>query len=424
LPDPTNTLIASSAWRLFVALAIGIVIGIERERRKGEGAKRGAAGLRTFALVSLLGGLSAHTNSVVLVTLAGTFTGAAALLGYWLGDRTDPGLTTEVALMATFILGVLAQAQPLVALGAGVAVTLLLAVRTALHHFARDVLTERELLDGLIFFIAAAVVLPILPDRPIDPLRLFNPFALWRLAVVLMALSAAGYIALRLLGPRFGLAIAGFASGFVSSTACIASMGSRARENEHFAAPGAGGAIASTIGSLVYLSGLVATADLDVLRQLVKPFGVAIVTTVAYAIFLAGTHGRTDDRPNEPGRAFDLKTVVLFASMVAVFSLISAGLIGWLGNDGALGSAVATGLVDVHAAAVSIATLMAAGKITARLGSLAILVALTTNMVSKIPAAFAAGPRPFALRVTLGIVALLAGLWSGYAWQAASRGVT
>src|SRR5262249_40463800 len=154
----------------------------------------------------------------------GVFTGSAALLGYWLGDRTDPGLTTEVALMAAFVLGVLAQTQPFLALGAGVTVTMLLAVRTTLHHFARDVLTERELVDGLIFFVPAVAVLPLLPNRPIDPFALFNPFALRRLAVVLMALSAAGYIALRLAGPRYGLAIAGFASGFVSSTACIAAM--------------------------------------------------------------------------------------------------------------------------------------------------------------------------------------------------------
>src|SRR5579864_6213687 len=229
LADLTANPLANYAWRLFVALAIGIVVGIERERHKGQGAKRAAAGLRTFALVALLGGLSAQTNSVALTMLAGAFTGAAALLGYWLGDRTDPGLTTEVALMAAFILGVLAQKQPLIALGAGAVLTMLLALRTALHRFASEVLTERELFDGLIFAVAAVVVLPLLPNRPIDPFGLFNPFALWRLAVVLMALSAAGYISMRLAGPRYGLAIAGFASGFVSSTACIAAMGSRAR---------------------------------------------------------------------------------------------------------------------------------------------------------------------------------------------------
>src|SRR5262249_28325229 len=150
----------------------------------------------------------------------------------------------------------------------------------------------------------------------------------------------------------------------------------------------------------------------DVLRQLMKPLAVAIAATSAYAFLLIGRHAGTDLRPNEPGRAFDLKTVVLFASIVALFSLISAGLIAWLGNDGALGSAIAGGLIDVHAPAVSIATLMANGKIAASLGSVAILLALSTNMISKIPAAFAAGPAPFALRVTLGLIALLLGLWS------------
>jgi uncharacterized membrane protein (DUF4010 family) len=326
--------------------------------------------------------------------------------------------------MAAFVLGVLAQTQPVVALGAGAIVTILLAVRTTLHHFARDVLTERELFDGLMFFVAAVVVLPLLPNRSIDPLGLFNPFALWRLAVVLMGLSAAGYIAMRLAGPRYGLVIAGFASGFVSSTACIAAMGGRARENEDLATPGAGGAVASTIGSLVYLTGLIATADLDVLRQLMKPFGVAIAATCAYATLLIGRGTTTELRSNQPGRAFDLKTVALFAGLVGVFSLVSAALIAWLGKDGAFASAVATGLIDVHAAAVSAATLMASGKITTSLGVLAILIALTTNMVSKIPAAFVAGPPRYARRVTLGLGNLIVGLWCGYAWQAAGGGLT
>jgi uncharacterized membrane protein (DUF4010 family) len=174
----------------------------------------------------------------------------------------------------------------------------------------------------------------------------------------------------------------------------------------------------------VYLTGLVATADFDVLRQLLKPLGVAIAASCAYAILLIGRRTATELRSNQPGRAFDLKTVALFAALVGVFSLVSAGLITWLGNDGALASAVATGLIDVHAAAVSIATLMASGKITATLGALAILIALTTNMASKIPAAFVAGPPRYALRVTFGLAILIVGLWSGYAWQAASSGLT
>lgn len=410
-------LLARPEWRLLVALAIGLLIGVERERRKGQGTTRAAAGLRTFTLVCLLGGISAQFGSNALVVLAGAFTALAALLSYWLGDRTDPGLTTEVTLLVAFVLGVLAQTQPVVALGAGVVVTVLLAIKSKIHHFAQDVLTERELTDGLTFSVAALVVLPLLPNQTIDPFGIFNPFALWRLAVVLMALSAGGYIALRVLGPRYGLAITGFASGFVSSTAAIAAMGGRARDNDQFAVAGAGGAVASAIGSLAYLTGLVATANLDVLRELALPLSAAFVLTIGYAIFLTARHSNDGSLSNELGHAFDVKTILMFASLVAVFSLLSACLVVWFGDYGVLGGAVTTGLIDVHAAAVSIATLMASGKINSNLGALAILVALSTNMVSKIPAAFALGSRGFAIRVAVGLTALLVGLWAGYGWE-------
>jgi uncharacterized membrane protein (DUF4010 family) len=184
-------------WRLLIALAIGLLIGVERERRKGEGEARAPAGLRTFVLVALLGGLAAQTGGNFLVVLAGAFTAAAALIGYALGDRRDPGLTSEVALVVTYVLGVLAQSKPVLALEVSVVVTALLAYRIQLHRLARDVLTERELLDGLTLAMAALVVWPLLPNRPIDPYGLINPFALWRLAVVLMGLGALGYIGQR-----------------------------------------------------------------------------------------------------------------------------------------------------------------------------------------------------------------------------------
>lgn len=403
--------IAGQAWRLLVSTFIGFAAGIDREKHKGEGPKRSAAGLRTFALVALLGGVSAQTGLLAVVT------GAIALSSYWLGDRADPGITTEIALALTFVLGVLAQTQPVMALGAGAVMVGLLATKTTLHHMADELLSERELMDGLTFAIAAAVVWPMLPNRPIDHFGLFNPFSLWRLAVVLMALSSAGYVGMRIAGPRYGLAIAGFASGFVSSTACIAAMGARARESEEFSAPGAGGAIASIIGSLLYLAGLVAAADVEVLRQLAAPFFAAAAATCLYAIMLASRSGPRVTTPQEPGRAFHLKTILLFASLVTVFSLISVGLISWFGRYAVFESAVATGVIDVHAAAVTIATLIASGRISAGAGATAILIALTANMAAKIPAAYALGPRRFALRVSSGLCILLAGLWAGYAWS-------
>src|SRR5512140_3808194 len=155
----------------------------------------------------------------------------------------------------------------MLALAASVMVTVLLAARDPLHRLVRDAITRQELLDGLTFSVAALVVLPLLPDRTIDPFGFVNPFALWRLAVVFMGLSALGYAAQRLLGQRYGLTIAGFASGFVSSSAAIAAMGGRARADASRAGRSAAGAVASILGSLVYLLALVVAADPGLFRR-------------------------------------------------------------------------------------------------------------------------------------------------------------
>ena len=212
-------------WPLLVALAIGLLVGLERERRKGEGASRSPAGLRTFALVGVLGGVSALAGDIGLIIVCGSFVALGALAAYVLGDRKDPGLTGEVALVVTYALGVLANKEPTIALEAGIVMTALLAFRAPLHSIVREQITDQELLDALIFAIAALVILPVLPNRPVDPFGLLNPYTLWRLAVVAMGLSFAGYVAQRLLGRRFGLLVAGLAAGLVSSTAAVAAMG-------------------------------------------------------------------------------------------------------------------------------------------------------------------------------------------------------
>lgn len=212
--------------RLAIALAIGLVVGAERERRKAE-APRATAGVRTFALIGLLGGVVATIASPALLVAVALVVGALAAIGYYLGDRADPGLTTEAALVLTYCLGAFAAREPKIALGAGLATATLLAFRTHLHSAVRSLLSEEELRGALLFGVAAVVVLPLVPNRAIDPLGVINPFTLWRLVVLLMAMSGAGYIAQRAIGPRYGLALAGFGSGFVSSSATIAAMGAR-----------------------------------------------------------------------------------------------------------------------------------------------------------------------------------------------------
>jgi uncharacterized membrane protein (DUF4010 family) len=278
---------SSPEWRLFTALAIGLLIGIERERHKNAGTSGASAGLRTFALMSLLGGLAAQTGSAVVLGLAGFFAVVVVLMGYRIQERRDRGMKTQIALVAAAVLGVLVQSQPALALGASVVVVLIIASRSPLHRFARQLLTEQDLRDGLILSIAALVVLPLLPNHAVDPFGLVNPFALWRLAVVLMGLSAISYCAMRVFGPRYGLPLSGLAGGFISSTATIATMGARAKSGAKLVVSCAAGAVASILGSLLFLVALVGAADPGILQPLVKSFGVATVLTLTYALVLA-----------------------------------------------------------------------------------------------------------------------------------------
>ncbi len=416
LPDGPSIL-GRPEWPLLVALAIGLLIGVERERRKGDGTTRSAAGLRTFAIVGLLGGISAAVGDPGVVLLAGAFVAVGALIAYALGDRQDPGLTGEVALLATFALGVLAQSKPALAFEAGVVVTALLAFRVQLHRLARERISDQELLDALTFAIAAAVILPLLPNRAIDPLGLLNPFTLWRLAVVAMALSSAGYVAQRLVGARYGFLVAGLAAGLVSSTAAVVAMGARSRAQVSLASSAASGAIASLIGSLAYLAAIVSAVSPDMVVWVAAPLALAALLMLAYAGWLVHGAPRTADETKPVGRTFNGLAVILFVALVGGFSVVSELLIRWLGAPGALVGAAVMGLADAHAAAVSQATLLAGHKLAAPVAATGVILALTANMAIKIPAAFFAGTPAYAFRVAAGVGLLLVGLWAGCALE-------
>lgn len=404
---------ANPQWPLLVALVIGLLIGAERERRKGETGGRSAAGLRTFAAVALLGGVARSLGDSTLLVMAGGFVVLAALAAYILGDREDPGLTTEVALVLTYVLGAFAQVQPALALEAGLVVTALLAFRAPLHRFVRAVVSEQEVVDALIFAICAVVILPMLPNRPVDPFGLLNPFTLWRLGVVAMALSWVGHIARRLAGARYGLLVAGLASGLVSSTAAVASMAGLARQDPARAPSAAAGAVASMASSLAYLAAILGAVSPRLLALVAIPFGLAAAVVLAYAAWLVRAAPAAATADTSSGRAFNGHAVLLFVALIGGFSLVSELLNRGFGASGALAGAVIMGLADAHATGVSMATLAASGRLDPMTAAVGVILGLTANMAIKIPTAFTLGVRPFAARVTIGVVLLLAGLWAG-----------
>lgn len=203
---------------LAVALGIGLVVGIERERRKAQGDRRTAAGLRTFAIAAVAGAVAQVIQAGSLVPIGGALVAALAVVSHWKSRSRDPGMTTELALFATYLIGVLCVIDPALGAACGTGLALLLAARRRLHRFATELLSEQELHDGVLLAALALIVLPFIPAGPIDMLGGIAARPLAAMVLVIMAIQA-GQAAVRWLGVRGGLLAAGFASGFVSSTA-------------------------------------------------------------------------------------------------------------------------------------------------------------------------------------------------------------
>jgi uncharacterized membrane protein (DUF4010 family) len=404
--------VAEPILRLGSALAIGCLIGAERERRKGEGPQRSAAGIRTFALASLMGGVSVVLGGSLLLALTTGIFAVFSAVAYLRTHEQDPGLTSEAALVLTVLLGGLAQSETPTASGIAVMVTVLLAARVPLHRFVSDVISESELTDALIFAAATLVVLPLMPNRYIGPFGAINPRTIWKIVVLMMSISAGGYIAVRLLGPRFGLPIAGLASGFVSSTATIAAMGTRARQQPALARPAAAGAVLSTVATILQLTVVLAATSRSTLHEMRFPLIAAGVAALAYGLLFMLVSARQKAMPSaQKGRAFSLKTAVLFGTLIAVVLLFSTALNVWLGKAGVLAAAAVSGLADAHAAAVSVASLVSAGKFPAAESVLPILAALTTNTISKVVVAISTGGRRYAMQIIPGLLLVIASAW-------------
>jgi uncharacterized membrane protein (DUF4010 family) len=408
-----DEVIARNAVRLAIALGIGLLVGAERERRMAERGSRGSAGVRTFALVAVLGGLAEQVGGGLVLAVTLAFVGGAALIGY-ARDRAL-GITSEVALVVTFLLGVLAQREPALAAGLGVGVTIVLATRTALHRFVASVLTAQEVHDALLLAAAALVVLPLLPDRSIGPGGAVSPFAVWRLVVLLMAISGAGYIAVRAAGPRFGLGIAGLLGGFVSSTATTGAMGARTRAQPELQRAAISAALLSTVATFVQLGAVVAATSREALRELAWPLALGGAGAVAAAgLALIGT--RRAPVPNDPveyGRAFELRTALLLGLTITAVTVVSAAASELAGEGGVRVVALLGGFADTHAAAIGVASLVAAGQLAAAGAPLAVLAALSANTASKVAFAFVAGGVRFAAPVGVGLVLALALAWLG-----------
>ncbi|KQB12142.1 MgtC/SapB family protein [Rhodobacter capsulatus] len=396
------------------ALAVGALIGAERERRKGAGPDRAPAGIRTFAIASSAGAVGFALGGVVLLAVVAASVTAMLAVSYSKRPHHDPGLTTEIVLILTVLLGGLCLPSPQMAAAIAVTITGLLYIKAWLHNLVTTLISKDELDDGLIFAAATLVILPLVPDRPMGPWLALNPHAVWIVIVLVMGIGAAGYLAVRLLGARFGLPLSGALSGFISSTATIGAMGARALQSPELRPACVAGAVLSSVATIAQLALVVAAISLPTLSALTLPLVCAGAAAAVYGLALTlvalrhpageGTRG---------GSAFSLRAALAFGMILALVLVVSAGLQAQFGGSGVLLAALAAGLVDTHAAAISVATLVAAGKVAPADAVVPILAAVTSNTLSKILVAAVAGGRAFALRVVPGLVLIVLAAWIG-----------
>ncbi|WP_167106930.1 DUF4010 domain-containing protein [Mycobacterium sp. DL592] len=388
-----------------VALAIGLLLGFERERSHS---RKLPAGSRSFALLALAGAVAASFDiRVVLVGLLGV--GALLALAYFRTSSDDPGTTTEIAALVVYLLGALAYTKPALAVALAVVVVVLLVSKSRIHRFAREIVSEIELEDAIKFFVVAFVVLPLLPDRSMGPYGVLNPAKIWLLVVLLTGIGWLGYIGVRALGPQRGLLITGLAGGFVSASATTASMG-RLSRTAGIRAPLAGALLAS-LATFVQLLVVIGLVDPDVLRRLWLPVaaGFVVLLAVAVLVFRGGTHPQQPDHPAEnppapPDRPFALRPALVLAAVLTGALLVGRWGADAFGPQGAVLAAFAAGLADAHAGSVAAASLAAKGDITVDTALLSIAAALGSNLIVKAVLAFTAGGRRFGL----GFVAAMA----------------
>jgi uncharacterized membrane protein (DUF4010 family) len=406
--------LAQGAQALGAALGVGLMVGLERgwrDRDLPEGGR--VAGLRTFALIGLLGGLLTLLGPAPQLLLASGLLAVVLLFAVSFRRSSDAAgslsITTAVAAMATFGLGALAaHGHAVLAVGTAVVVALLLDLKPVLHRWVR-LIQPAELNAVLQLGVLSAVVLPLLPDAGFGPYAALNPYQMWLAVVLVAALSLLGHVAMRLRGARQGLLWMGLFGGLASSTAATLALARAARAQPGIQGPTAA-AILLACGVMFFRMAVLVVVlqpgmAADVGLFLVLLGGAALVA----AAWLWRRNASPDTAPIEANvRVFDLPTALGFGVVLGVAAVAIRAGKDLLGNAGIYGIAFVSGLADVDAILVSSVQMQAQGELAASAATTAILLAAIANMLSKTALAFGIGGARLGWSVVSGFVAIAA----------------
>ncbi|MBY5869474.1 MgtC/SapB family protein [Rhizobium leguminosarum] len=412
-----TSLVTTEAFqRLSLALAIGILVGIERgwQDREAAPGKR-VAGIRTYGLSSFLGGFCGFLQPVtgpILPTAIFIFFCITVLLFSRMqaAQEEDYSATGTIAALAVFALGFGAVvADMTVTAASAVAITALLAAREPLHGFLRR-LTWLELRAALILLTMTIVILPILPNEPIDPWQTINPFELWMMTILVGAVSFAGYTLIKLSGARAGILLTGTSGGIVSSTALTLSFARQSKQMPALAPLLSAGAMlagAVSLARVLLICGVIAPAVFRDLAPLLAPAAATLAIAGGFAALLQRPDDSTDFSPRNP---LEVMVVLRFALVLAVVTVLTRMTLIVFGTQSLIALAFITGLGDLDAITLAVAKLPSI-QVPADAAARAIAVAAFANFLAKAVLAASMGSIAYAVRFAIaGGVATLAGI--------------
>jgi len=400
------------AERLALALAIGFLVGVERGWRDRDVAEGGrTAGIRTFALIGLLGGiaglLGASMGGWAFAALGLPFAGAFI----WFkqreqADEHDHSVTAVVAALLVFALGAYATVGDWrLAAGAAVVATAVLAFKELLHGWLRK-LTWPELRSALVLLAMSFVALPLLPDRGFGPYGVFNPYELWLLTIVMAGVSFVAYALVKVFGPSRGLIAASLAGALVSSTAVTVNLARLARSEPAHMRLAAGGALFA--GGVMALRILAVAAVLApaLLIVLAPPLGVFAAVSAAAGLLAIGRTGWSGAAGGWPMKSpFEFSLVLKLGLVLGGVMAAARAISALYGSEGLLPLSAVAGLADVDAVVLAVARMTAGEGLNPRLGAAAVLLAAAVDSLSKIVIALAIAGRRLAAVFAAGTVA-------------------
>lgn len=411
-------------WKFGLALVIGALIGLEREFYQQKEDAPDFAGIRTFSLIALLGSVSSFLANDFGIILAAFALGGLILMimvSYSLAlvrSGTETGITTEVAAILTFLFGVLVMGDhALVAIALAVITSLLLRFKGKLHGFIRNMSSE-DIHVTLQFALVAAVILPLLPNRTIDPWGLLNPFQIWLMVVFVSGIGFSGYVLMKILGPSQGVNLMGILGGLASSTATTISFSSASREYPHMAHHYARAVVLASTIMFPRVLFLIAVIYPPLALKVVIPFVLMLVTGVIY-IFVIQKNKLTETDTIHPvykiTNPLKLSTAIKFGLLFSLVLIVVEYSQRFLGSSGVYLASFVTGLTDVDAISLSVTRLAQSKQLSSDVAGIAVIIAALMNTVAKGAISYFSGTQELRSSVVKAfILMLLAGVISSW----------